>query len=179
MHVINVCLICYTFLLYLFTFVSLIFHLPFGALNMHYIEVAAHRKITSAGKCSETRITIWRGHSRLQHVLPRFDQRSECNFIIRFVVYSRVSRNLPVTPVTTPRTIRRISDCSCVHFFSAASSWRIILWHHRRRPYTCRCVREIGGAETVHFIGYDVTRAKLSQAKCPLPWDLCDPPVFG
>lgn len=42
-----------------------------------------------------------------------------------------------------------------------------------------RCVREIEGAEAVCFIGYDVTRAKLSQAKCPLRRDLCDLPVFG
>lgn len=38
---------------------------------------------------------------------------------------------------------------------------------------TYRCVREIGGAEAACFMGYDVTRAKLSQAKCPLPLEIC------
>lgn len=50
---------------------------------------------------------------------------------------------------------------------------------HHRGELSCdiivgdrRCVREIEGAEAC-FMNYDVTRAKLSQAKCPLPRDLC------
>lgn len=57
-------------------------------------------------------------------------------------------------------------------FFSIASSWRIISWHHRWR--LCRYVWEIEGAEArLFYMVYDVTYAKLSQAECPQFRDLC------
>lgn len=83
-------------------------------------------------------------------------------------------RNLPVTPVTTPRTTQRISEYALMY---------ISFPPHHHCELSCDiivddrvydgCVREVGGTEAVYFIAYDVTRAKLSRAKCPLPSEIC------